>query len=110
MVKYLKGRNVPVSDLEGGVNIESDCEGDSREVKQETSKDGGEMGDQTRAVLITGSFSAYALSYSAFDLREVKSTSGGNPFSSTVAQTQSRSLPSSPKASTPARITFARKQ
>ena len=92
MVKYLKGRNIPVNDPEGDVNIESDCEGDSQEVEQEIPKDGGETEDQTLAVLITGSFSAYALPYSSLELREIKSTAGGNPFSSTVVRTRSRSL------------------
>ena len=110
MVKYLKGRNIPVSDLEGGVNIESDCEGDSQEVKQETSKDWGETEERTRAVLIAGSFSAYRFSYSVLSLTELKNLSGGSPFFSTVVQTRSRSLPSSPKVSTPALIIFARRQ
>ena len=34
-VKYLKGRNISVSDLAGDVNIKSNCEGDPQEVKQE---------------------------------------------------------------------------
>ena len=59
MVKYLdvKGRHPLVKDLEGDLNVESDCEGDLLEVRDETSEVGEE---QTRAVLITGSFSAYA--------------------------------------------------
>ena len=57
MVKYLKGRNVPIKDLEGGVNVDSDCEGDS------TGAGGGTLSEErneeeTRAVLIAGSFSA----------------------------------------------------
>jgi hypothetical protein len=57
VVKYLKGRNFVINDLEGGSNIESDCEADPMEVGPETEgmKDGKE---ETRAVLITGSFSA----------------------------------------------------
>ena len=87
MVKYLKGRNILVSDLEGGVNIESDCEGDSQEVKQETSKDGVETEEWTRAVLTAGSFSVYRFSYSALNLTELKKFSGGSPFFSTVVRT-----------------------
>ena len=54
-MKYLKGRNVLINDLEGGVNVESDCEGNStgaggRALKEEK---------ENCAVLITGSFSAY---------------------------------------------------
>ena len=57
MVKYLKGRNVPMNDLEGGVNVDSDCEGDL------TGTGGGTLNEEqneeeTRAVLIAGSFSA----------------------------------------------------
>ena len=58
MVKYLKGRNIVINDLEGGSNVESDCEGDGTGIEPETveMKEGEE--DNTRAVLITGSFSA----------------------------------------------------
>ena len=61
MVKYLKGKDTEVSDLEGGANIESDCEGDPPEVKKGTPKSTEAKGKKTRAVLIIGSFSAYAL-------------------------------------------------
>ena len=58
MVRCLGGRNIAVNDLEGGSNIESDCEGDPTEGVPETAemKEGKE--EKTRAVLITGSFSA----------------------------------------------------
>ena len=55
-MKYLKGRNAPINDLEGGVNVESDCENYSTNVSGWISK---EKNEETRAVLITGSFSAY---------------------------------------------------
>jgi len=55
VVKYIKGRNVPINDLEGGVNIDSDCEGNSIGAGDETLK---EQNEETRAVLIAGSFSA----------------------------------------------------
>ena len=55
MVKYFKGQNPPVDDLEGDAIIESDCEGDSAETETEPSEE-----ERTRAFLTTGSFSAYA--------------------------------------------------
>ena len=58
MVKYVKGRNTRINDVEGGLNLESDCEDDSTEVGLET-PDAKEEKEETRAVLITGSFSAY---------------------------------------------------
>ena len=58
MVKYLKGRDTLVSDLKGDLNLESDYEGDLTGAGLETPemKEGEE--EETRAVLITGSFSA----------------------------------------------------
>ena len=58
MVKYLKGRNI-ASDLGRDVNVDSDCDGDSQGAGDELPdvKDGEE--EETRAVLTTGSFSAY---------------------------------------------------
>ena len=56
MVKYLKGRKPPTKDLDGGINVESDCESDSTGVGDGMLE--GEK-EETRAVLITGSFSAY---------------------------------------------------
>ena len=61
MVKYLKGQDTSISDLEEGANIESDCEGDSPEIGRGAPKSKGERQDETRAVLITGSFAAYAI-------------------------------------------------
>jgi len=60
VVKYLdlKGRHPLMNDLEGDLNVESDCEGDLPEAKDETSET-KEKEEQVRAVLITGSFSAY---------------------------------------------------
>jgi hypothetical protein len=57
-VKYLKGQNATINDLEGDLNLESDCEGDSIGVGLETLTMEEKEGE-TRAVLITGSFSAY---------------------------------------------------
>ena len=58
MVKSLKGRSTVIKDPKGNLNIESDCEGGSTGAELETSEAGGGE-DETRAVLITGSFSAY---------------------------------------------------
>ena len=55
MVKYLKGGSALVSDLEGDANIESDCEGDPTGAGDGMPKEGK---DESRAVLIAGSFSA----------------------------------------------------
>ena len=58
MVKYLEVRNIVVNDLEGGSNIESDCEAGPLSIGPETveTKEGKE--EESRAVLIAGSFSA----------------------------------------------------
>ena len=56
MVKYLKGRKATTNDLEGDINIESDCESDSTGVGNGVLE---EEKEESRAVLITGSFSAY---------------------------------------------------
>ena len=56
MVKYLKGRNIIVNDLEGGVNLDSDCEDYSMGTAGRKPKKGKE--EEIRAVLITGSFAA----------------------------------------------------
>ena len=58
-MKYLKGQNAMINDLEGDLNVESDCEGDSMGVGLETLTIKEEKEEETRAVLITGSFSAY---------------------------------------------------
>ena len=58
MVIYLKGRNALISYLEGDVNVDSDCEGNSGGVESGVSKTKEEE-EQVRAVLTTGSFSAY---------------------------------------------------
>jgi hypothetical protein len=58
VIKYLKGRNGPTNYLEGDINVDSDCEGESTGISDETSKTREKMEDEIRAVLITGSFSA----------------------------------------------------
>ena len=57
MVKHLKGRDVLINDLEGDMNVESDCEGGTTGTGSETLGE-EEKEEETRAVLITGSFSA----------------------------------------------------
>jgi len=67
VVKYLKGRNTLIRDLKGGdLNLESDYEGDSTGVGLETPemKEGEE--EETRAVLITGSFSACVYTFASY--------------------------------------------
>ena len=56
-MKYIKGQNITTNDLEGDLNIESDCETDPMGVGLETLAI-EEKEEETRAVLITGSFSA----------------------------------------------------
>ena len=60
VVKYLIGENASSNDLEGDANVESDCEGDPPVANGEA-PEADEGKEQVRAVLITGSFSAYAL-------------------------------------------------
>ena len=95
VVKYFKGRDPPVDDLGGGVIIESDCEVDSQGAENGPLKE-----DKTRAVLTMGSFSAYVDFYYMRPSQEkyVTNYPVGHLFSSTVAQIQSHSLPSSRRA------------
>ena len=66
MVKYLKGKSTLDCDLKGGVYVESDCEGDSSAAKKETPEAEDEKEEATRAILITGSFAAYAVFNNVF--------------------------------------------
>ena len=59
MVKYLNGRNTPMNDLEGDINVESDCEDNSTAAGDGTLKN-EENEEEIRAVLTVGSFSACA--------------------------------------------------
>ena len=110
MVKYLSGQNISVCDLEGGVNVESDCEVSSPGARGGTVKTTIDKEGKTRAVLITGSFAAYVKFNPSLFFEKVTSSLAGNLSSSTVAQTRSYSLPSNRKASTLARITSAKRQ
>ncbi|KAF9790973.1 hypothetical protein BJ322DRAFT_1039080 [Thelephora terrestris] len=56
LIKYLKGQNTTVSDLEGDANVESDCEGDSPGAREGSPT---EKEEETCVVLITGSFAAW---------------------------------------------------
>ena len=101
MVKYLDGGSSSTSDPEKDIDVESDCD----EVSDEP-PDTNEKAEQTRVVLATGSFSAYAhFSRNPSVLREMTGSSAGSVCSSTVARTGSRSLPSAKK---PSRISKVR--
>ena len=58
VVNYAKSKNILVSGLGGKLSIESDCESDSTEVAHEAPRVKKEE-EEIRAVLVTGSFSAY---------------------------------------------------
>ena len=57
-MKYPKGQNVTINDLEGDLNVESDCECHPIGAVPETQTK-EEKKEEIRAVLVTGSFSAY---------------------------------------------------
>ena len=61
VVKYIKAKNPLKSDLEEDIDIESDYEGESLGVADELSNAEEEKEEQTRAILITGSFATYVL-------------------------------------------------
>lgn len=58
MVKYLTCQNLACH-LDTDINLESDCDGDSLGIKDESSDAKDETEQETRAVLTVGSFSAY---------------------------------------------------
>ena len=64
-MKSLKGRNTVIKDSKRNLNTECDCEGDSTGAGLETSGAGVEK-DETRAVLVTGSFSACVGFFTSF--------------------------------------------
>ena len=102
MVQYLKGGSIIVNDLEGGVNIDSDCEDNSMGTLDGKSKE--EKDEESRAVLITGSFSAYVHFLAHPHIGRNDGLPAGNHSSSIAAQILSCSLPSNHKESTLARI------
>jgi len=57
VVKYPKGQNVTINDIEGDLNVESDCECDTMGTGPATQTK-EEKKEETRAVLVTGSFPA----------------------------------------------------
>jgi len=59
VVIYSEGRNTLVNYPGGDANVDSDCEDGSMEAGDGAPKTREEGGEQTRAVLTTGSFSAY---------------------------------------------------
>jgi hypothetical protein len=58
VVTNLRGRNTVINDLEGGINVDSDCEDESAGASEGTLKKEQDE-EESRAVLIVGSFSAY---------------------------------------------------
>lgn len=62
MVKYHKSQSTPIDNLEGHVDVESDCDGDPPEAREEDPTMREENHEQGRAILLVGSFSAYGLS------------------------------------------------
>ena len=58
-----------MNNLEGSVDMESDCEADSPEADSKTSEAREEKEGQVRAVIIAGSFCAYAHFRPVFSLR-----------------------------------------
>jgi hypothetical protein len=99
VVKYLIGRSALTEYLEGDVNFESDYEGDSQGAKGETSSSGEEREAQARAVLVAGSFSAYAFFLDGFFVTgEMTIFSAGYLYSSTAVRTRSYSPPSNHRA------------
>ena len=83
MVKYLKDASALISDLEGDVNVESDCEGDLAVASDGTPK---EEWEESRAVLITGSFSACVRFLAQSGPREMTRSPDGDLCSSIAAQ------------------------
>jgi len=59
VVTYFEGRNALVNYPGGDANVDSDCEGDLMGAEDGAPKTKEEEGGQARAVLTTGSFSAY---------------------------------------------------
>ena len=103
MVKYLKGRRVLVNDLEGGANLDSDCEGNSIETAGGKLKK--EKEEESRAVLITGSFSACVHFLAHPHIERNDGLPAGDRFSSIAVQIRSCSLPSNRKVSSLACVT-----
>jgi len=84
VVKYLKGGSVLANDLEGGVNLESDCESDSTGAGDGTPE---EEKEENRALLITGSFSACVSFLAPSGLQGMTRSPDGDLYSSIAAQT-----------------------
>ena len=84
MVKYLKGGSVLVNDLEGGVNLESDCESDSMAAADGTPE---EEKEESRAVLVAGSFSACVRFLAPSGPQGMTGSPDGDLYSSIAAQT-----------------------
>lgn len=99
MVKYIKGPNVPINDLEGDENIDSDCEDGYLAAASDAKLKVEQDEEESRAVLTTGSFSAYAIfPRPILTPREMTNYPVGSPSSSIAARTISCSPPSHRKA------------
>ena len=70
MVKYLKDQNFSSSNLEGDTVVESDCEEDSLGTDSDLPPRTEEREESTRAVLTTGSFSAYVRFHTSLSPRD----------------------------------------
>ena len=111
MVKYFIGRNTLTKYLEREIDIESDCEEDSRGASEETTDANEEKEEQVRAILIAGPFSVYAhFPDPIFVSGEMTRFSVGNLCSSIAVPTRSCSPPSNHKALTLAWNTYARRR
>ena len=66
MVKYLKGRDTLIKVSKGDSNLESNYEDDSTGVRLETPGMEKEKEEEARAVLTTGSFSAYVRFFTSY--------------------------------------------
>ena len=108
MVKYLKGQSIIVNDLEGDVNLDSDCEGYPMGIAG--GKVAKEKQEESRAVLITGSFSACVRFLVHLRTEKNDGLPAGSHSSSIAAQILSCSLPSNHKESTLARVTSAQER
>ena len=82
---YSNDRDTLINDLEGNVNVDSDCEDESTGVDNGPLKEKNE--EEGRAVLTTWSFSAYAHFLVSPSLREMTSSPAGNLFSFIAART-----------------------
>lgn len=87
MVKYFKVQDSFIWDLEGDINVKSDCEVDLPGARNRKLKEKEEKEEQICAVLITGSFAVYAIFNPILLFGKLMSSPAGNPSFSTFART-----------------------